>query len=64
MSDELDEIFATQIPSVAEGTRSAFFKGIRAYHDIFKAYREESMVYETGEQSNIQGFFHAIFQNH
>jgi hypothetical protein len=50
MSDELDEIFTTHLPSVAEGKRSAFFKGMRAYHDKFKAYREESMVYETGEQ--------------
>jgi hypothetical protein len=50
MSDELDEIFTTHLPSVAEGKRSAFFKGIRAYHDKFKAYREESMVYETGDQ--------------
>jgi hypothetical protein len=50
MSDELDEIFTTHLPSVAEEKRSAFFKGMRAYHDKFKAYREESMVYETGEQ--------------
>ena len=50
MSDELDDIFTTHLPGVAEGKRRAFLDGMRAYHAKFKEYREEHMVYETGEQ--------------
>lgn len=50
MSDELDEIFTTHLPGVAEEKRRAFFEGMRAYHAKFKEYREESLVYETGDE--------------